>query len=172
MEIIPKPKRKLPSLEKIFLSFSILIFLFSVLLSFYFWKLENLKKKELSQIEEKISALKTPEIEAAEKEVLKFQQKILDFSKLVKDYFLYSKIFSILESKTLKNIYFSKMDCDFENSTLSLSGQSPNFYILGQQLEVLKNEPSFRIQLKETSLNKEGKVDFKIEIVFDKSILK
>jgi short subunit fatty acids transporter len=172
MEIIPKPKRKIPSLETLFLYFSILIFIFSIFASFYFWFQEKSKKKEISQIEEKISVLKTPGIKKTEEEVSKYQKKISDFSKLIKGYLFYSKIFSYLEQKTHKQIYFSKMDLDFENSTISLSGKSPNFSVLAQQLEVFRGDPFLKTQLKELDLGKEGKADFKIEITFDKSILK
>jgi hypothetical protein len=64
------------------------------------------------------------------------------------------------------------MDLDFENSTILLSGQSPNFSLLAQQLEILKEDPSLKAQLKEINLGKEGKIDFTIEITFDKNILK
>jgi short subunit fatty acids transporter len=172
MEIIPKPKREIPSLETIFLYLSVLIFIFSIFISFYFLWLENLKKKEISKIEEKISALKTPEIQTKEEEVLKYKNKISDFSNLIKDFIYYSKIFPYLEQKVHKKIYFSKMDLDFENSTISLSGHSPDFYTLSQQIEIFKNDPSFKAQLKEIRLGKEGKVDFTLEINFDKEILK
>jgi len=172
MEIIPKPKRKILSLETIFLYFSILIFGLSIFFSFYLRHLETSKRHEISQIEEKISALRTPEIRRVEEEVLKYQRKISDFSNLIKDYLLYSKLFPYLESKTHKDIYFSRMDLDSGRSTISLSGQSPNFIVLGEQLEIFKADPFLKPQLKEIGLGKEGKVDFKIEIVFDKSILK
>ncbi len=172
MEIIPKPKRKLPSPETIFLYFSILIFLSAIFTSFYFWFEEKSKRKEISQLEEKILALKTPEIRKKEEEVSKYQEKISHFSELIKDRLSYSKIFPYLEQKTHKQIYFSKMDLDLESSTLLLSGESPNFFVLAQQLEIFKNDPFLKLQLKELSLGKEGKVNFKLEINFDKSILK
>jgi hypothetical protein len=172
MEIIPKPKRKLPSLETIFLYFSFLIFLFSILFSLYLLVQEKSKKREISKIEEKILALKSPEVKKMEEEVLKYQEKILNFSNLIKDHLFYSKIFPPLEQKTHKQIYFSKMDSDFENSTIFLSGQSPNFFVLAQQLEVFGEDPSLKVELKEVGLGKEGKVNFKIQITFDKNILK
>jgi short subunit fatty acids transporter len=172
MEIIPKPKRKIPSLETIFLYFSILIFVCSLIVSFYFSLKEKSKKREISQIEEKILAVKTPEIKEKEEEVLKYQRKILNFSNLTKDYLFYSKIFPYLEQRIHKQIYFSRMDLDFENSTLSLFGHSPNFAVLAQQIEIFRSDPFLTAQLKEIMLGKEGKVDFKIEVKFDKSILK
>jgi len=172
MEIIPKPKRKLPSLETFLLYFSILIFICTVFASFYLFYQEKTKKKEISQIEEKISVLEASEIKNAENEVLKYQEKISHFSDLIKEHLFYSKIFPYLEQKTLKKIYFSRMDLDFENSTILLSGQSSNFSVLAQQLEILKEDPSLKAQLKEINLGKEGKVNFTIEITFDKNILK
>jgi hypothetical protein len=172
MEIIPKPKKREFPLEVIFLYLSIFIFVATVIFSFNLWSKERAKKREISQIEEKISSLKTPEVKKAEEEVLKYQEKILDFSKIIEDHLLLSKIFPYLEQKTHKKIYFSKMDLDSEKSTIFLSGQSPDFYVLAQQLEILKSDPSLKVQLKEANLGKEGKVDFKIEITFDKSILK
>ena len=172
MEIIPKPKKKLPSLETIFLYFSILIFILSISFSLYLWLKEKSIKREISQIEEKILALKTPEMKKAEEEILKYQQKISHFSKLIKEHFYYSKLFPYLEQRTHKKIYFSKMDLDFENSTLLLSGESPNFSVLAQQLEILKKDPFLKAQLKKLNLGKEGNVDFEIEINFDKKILK
>jgi len=172
MEIIPKPKRKLPSLETIFLYFSILIFIFSISFSFHLWLKAQSKKREISQIEEKILALKTPQIKKSEKAILKYQQKISHFSELIKDRLYYSKLFPYLEQRTHKKIYFSKMDLDFENSTLLLSGESPNFSVLAQQLEVLKKDQFLKAQLKKLNLGKEGNVDFEIEINFDKKILK
>jgi len=172
MEIIPKPKRKLPSFETIFLCFSILIFIFSTSFSLYLWLEEKSKKREISQLEEKILALKTPEMKKAEEEILKYQQKISHFSELIKDHLYYSKLFPYLERRTHKRIHFSKMDLDFENSTLLLSGESLNFSVLAQQLEILRQDPFLKTQLKEVNLGKGGNVDFKIEINFDKKILK
>jgi len=172
MEIIPKPKGKIPPLEKIFLYFSIFVFLCTVFSFFYLKHLENSKRKEISQLEEKISQLKTPQIQNAEKEILKYQKKISYFSELIKDYLFYSKIFPYLEERIHKKIYFSEIDFDFENSKILLLGESPDFYTLGEQMEIFKNTPSFQPQLKEFKLGKEGKVDFKIEIVFQKDILK
>jgi len=171
MEIIPKPKKVL-SLEIILLYFSISIFICLSALSLYFLNLENSRKKEIAKIEEKILSLKTPEFKKKEEELLKYQQKISDFSELLKYYLHCSKIFPILEQKTLKEIYFSKMDFDPQKSTILLYGHSPNFYILGQQLEILKEDPSFKVQLKEIHLGKEGKVDFQIEISFNKGAIK
>jgi short subunit fatty acids transporter len=172
MEIIPKPKRKFPSPETIFLYFTVLIFIVSILFSLYFWFQENSKKRELSQIKEKISSLQTPEIKKMEEELQKYQDKISHFSNLIKDYLFYSKIFPYLEQKIHKKVYLSQMELDFENSKILISGSSPNFYILSQQIEILKSDPSLRPKFQAANLGKEGEVEFKIEIEFNKNILK
>jgi hypothetical protein len=172
MEIIPKPKRKLPSPEILFLYFSISIFLILALFFFRLWSLEKSKTKELSQIEEKISTLKSSPKSLEEEVVLKYYRKIPAFSNLIKDFFFPSRIFSYLEKNTHKRVYFKSAEIDFENSKIFLSGQSPDFSSLAQQLEILRKGPFSKVDLKEVSLGKEGKAEFKIEINFEKDILK
>jgi cell division protein FtsL len=172
MEIIPRPKRKILHFETILFYFSTIIFILVITASLYFWFQERLKKREISQIENKISALKTPEIKKSEDEVLKYKQKISDFSKLIEGHLFYSKIFPFLEQRTHKQIYFSKMDLDFENGIISLSGEAPNFPILSQQLEILKSDKSLISKLKDINLGRDGKVSFLIQISFSKNILK
>jgi hypothetical protein len=77
-----------------------------------------------------------------------------------------------LEKNTHKKVYFKSAEIDFENSKIFLSGQSPDFSSLAQQLEILRKGPFSKVDLKEVSLGKEGKAEFKIEINFEKSILK
>jgi preprotein translocase subunit SecF len=172
MEIIPKPKRELPHLEKIFFYLSILILLCSILFSFYFLIQEKVKEKKKTQIENRISALETKEIKEMREEVLRQQEKISQFSKLIKDYYFYSKIFPYLEKKIHQKVSFSKMELDFENSLISISGNSFSFSTLSQQLWVLNQDPGLKAELKEINLGKDGKVNFKIDITFDKKILK
>jgi hypothetical protein len=172
MEIIPKPKPKAIPLEIIFATVSFLILISVVFVSIYFFFDEKKKKREISQIEEKISALRTPQIKEIEEKVLKYQRKISFFSDLVKNHLHPSKIFPYLEQKTNKNVYFSSFDFDLENSKIILAGETPDFPSLFQQLEIFKEDPHLKTELKEMFLSKEGKVGFKLEISFDKEILK
>jgi cell division protein FtsL len=172
MEIIPKQKRKLPSLENIFLYISFLIFILMVFFFLFLFFQETLMKGKVSQLQEKLLSLKTPENEKTEKELLKYQDKISQFSKILDNHFFFSKIFPYLEERIHKQIYFNSMDLDFENSTIFISGQSPSFAILFQQMEVFQNDQFLKPELKELNLAEEGKVNFKIEIHFDKNILK
>ena len=172
MEIIPKPKARISLPETIFLYFSASVFIFLVIITFLFWGIERAKTKEKLKIEEQISSLKASEKTEQEKEVLKYQKKIGDFSRLIKEFFFPSKIFPYLEKTTHKKVFLTNLDLDFEKSIISLSGEVPDFPTLAQQLEIWQKDPSLKAELKGISLTPEGKVEFKAEITFDKSILK
>jgi hypothetical protein len=172
MEIIPKPKRRYIPFEKVILYFSLFILFFYIFYYFYlFFKEEGLKRK-ISQIEEDIRNLRTPEVIKMENTILSYQEKISNFSNLIKDFLFYSKFFPQLEEKTHKKIYFTNLSVNFEKSVISLSGESPSFYVLGQQIEIFKNNRNFTPELKSAGLGKEGKIDFSLEVIFDKNILK
>jgi cell division protein FtsL len=171
IQIIPKPE-KLISPEKIFLIFSIFIFLLSLLLFFYLFDSEKKLKKEISNFEEKISASKTEEIKSLEKEILRYQREISDFSKIIETHVFPSKFFQILEKNTHPKVYFSRFDFDLANSKCTLSGTAQDFYTLGQQFDIFKNNRSFQTKLSKISFGKEGKVDFEFEIIFQKEMLK
>lgn len=172
MEIIPKPKKKVITLEDLFLYFSAFVFIFAVIAYFYFAWAESTTKRAIAELEQKITNLKTPEREEAEKEVLRYQKKIADFSNLIREYIFCSKIFPHVEESVHKDVYLSRMDINFENSEMTILVNAPNFYTLGQQLAIFKNTPYFVPQLKEIGMSGEGKVSSNIILKFDKKILK
>lgn len=172
IQIIPKPERKPFILERIFLFFSVIILIFSLFSFFYLKNLEKKLKEELKNWEEKIFISKTSEILSLEKEILNYQQKISDFSKILKELPFPSRFFEILEKNTLSQIYFSRIDLDLMNSKCLLAGEVLDFYSLGQQFEIFKNLKSFQTKLSKITFGKEGKVEFEFEIIFEKNILK
>jgi hypothetical protein len=172
MEIIPKPKRRVIDLGKLFLYFSIFIFLFSVLMSVYFYYVEKKEMLKLQAVEEKISNLRTPEVKEKEEYILKLQRKIYLFSQLIQDYFFPSKFFPYLEGKIHKKIFLSGINLDFENLKFTISGTAPDFSTLYQQLEIFRQDPYLKADLKDIYLGREERVNFTFEIKFEKNILK
>lgn len=172
IQIIPKPEKKPLTPERIFSFFSLIIFLFSLFLFFYLTIQEKKAHQEIATFEEKISNLKTPEIKSLEDEISNLQKKISAFSKIIEDHSFPSQFFSILEKNTHSEVYFSDIKLDLKNPKCILSGQASNFSVLAQQLYILQNIQFFQTKLSKISLSKEGKVDFELEIVFDKNILK
>jgi hypothetical protein len=172
VQIIPKVEKKPLNLQIIFLIFSIAVLFFSFFLFIYFKISEKGTNEEIAILNEKISSLKTPEIDSLEKEVLKYQDKISNFSKILGGHLFSSKFFPALEENTLKKISFSRINLDFKNSKCILSGKAPDFYTLQQQLDIFKGVKSFQTNLSRIFLGKEGTVEFEFEIIFDKSIVK
>jgi len=171
MEIIPKPKRKIPSLENIFLYISFFVFVFTILFSVILLVQENIKKKESEILTQKITSFLTPELQILESEFLKYKNKIDSFSALLDNHLFYSKIFPLIENHMHKSVSLSNMSIDFEGGIINFSGISPNFYIIGQQAEVLKRVKYFKSELKNMDFGGQG-ISFEFEVSFDKDILK
>lgn len=173
IEIIPKKESEVLKAEKIFLVLSVLIFILSLSLFGWLFFAEKNEKNNISEIEKTIGEKKNQEVISLEKEVFHFQKKISDFSKVLKEHYFYSLIFPILEKNTHPQVYFSKTDIDFSQAKITFSGKTENFVTLFQQQKILKENPIFKsINLGKISLDKENKVNFEVEILFDKEILK
>jgi hypothetical protein len=65
------------------------------------------------------------------------------------------------------------MSLSVKDNNVSLSGQSKNFDVLGQQVMILKNKQEVEsITVSKTSLNRERVVDFELNIKLNPSIFK
>ena len=171
VQIIPKPIEREIDWKKIFFYFSI-FFLFLVIISLPI--LNFLQKKSevyLQDLEEKIAKGKTPEKTALEKEILNYQKEIKDFSPLLSEHTFNTKFFQFLEEKVHPKVFFSQINLNSKETKVSLSGQTDNFFTLGQQLLIFEKEPLIEsLNLSEISLSKEGKVNFVFDLKLNKEI--
>lgn len=172
IQIIPKPEKKVLTLEIIFLFISIFILIASLLTFLYLTMAEKNINQEITTWDEKISNLESPEILALENKILQYQQKISDFSTIIGEHLFPSQFFSFLEKNTHPNVYFSEIKLDLLKSECFLLGKTQSFYTLSQQLQILKSNESFQTNLSRVSISKEGNIEFGLEIIFDKNILK
>jgi len=168
MEIIPKPKKKIITfnLEIILFYLSVFVFVCTVIAYFSYLWVENSRKKEIAELEQKILALRTEERVKAEAEVLKYKKKISNFSNLIKDFIFPSKIFPYIEETVHNKVYFSNAEINFKTLEIALDVNPPDFYTLAQQFEIFTNNPFFTPHLKEIALSKDGKVVAKIILNF------
>lgn len=172
VEIIPKKETRVFKVEEIFFAISVLIFVFVIVFLGYCFFFEKNEKKLINQLETEISKAKTKEMMDLENEILMYQEKISDFSKIINEHYFYSKFFSLLEKNTHPKVVFVKSDFNFKEAKCLLVGETENFVNLFQQYELLKKEPSFSTNLNRISINKDGKVMFEAEVSFNKEILK
>lgn len=173
VEIIPKPVEKKFNWQDIIFDFLLFLILASLLA--YFILSNSLKKAEtnLRNLEEALAKEKTAEEIALEKEVFDYQRKIEDFSKLINLHLFPSKFFEFIEKNSHPKIWFSKLNLNPPKKEAELAGQTENFIILGQQLQIFRSHPLARnLDLVKINLGKEGKIDFELKITFDSQLFK
>jgi hypothetical protein len=168
IEIIPRPKPRLPFWQSVLLWISISLLVLSVLGYFVLGYLEKKDSQVLQDLEEFLTEEKTvKEIDSLEKEVFEYQEKIENFSQLFNSHQLSSNLFKLLESKTHPQVFWMSIGLDTEELAVFLAGQTQDFQTLGQQISILKEEELIsEINLSDIQLGEEGKVDFKLDLSF------
>lgn len=173
VEIIPRPAKKIPKWRRILFHLP-LVFLIATIGSYFL--LDYLEKSStitLKELKENLLKLKTPEKEALEKEVFTHQKKIDAFSILLNRHQKPSVFFKFLEETCHPQIWFSELILNSEETQAIISGQAPNFQILGQQSLIFQNQDLIKeIKLSNLGIGKEGGVDFTFTLSFQPEIFK
>jgi len=173
MEIIPKETPRLP--EWLNILFYILIFIFVVSIISIFILNSSLSNslEELSSLETTILQKESPENVSLEDKILLYKDKIRDFSYLVDQHLITSKVFGIVEGFCHPKVWFSNFELNSREGELSLNGKADDFKTLGQQLLILKDEESIiSYTLKDALIGNDGKIDFTILINLSPETLK
>ncbi len=173
VEIIPKQIERAPSWQKALLYVSMILLAVVILacsISAYSYK-KSLAT--LSLLEETIASEKTTEKVLLEKDVVGWEKKINDFSVLGDNHYFVSKFFTLIEENCHPRVWFSKLNLDALSNSFSVSGYTDNFASLGQQLIIFKNNPIFKnVTLNQVSINKNGQVEFGLNIILDPKVFK
>ena len=173
VEIIPKSFEEIPAWQRILLYF--LIFLLIAIVVGYF-VLNNAKRKSeeyLITLEQRISGEITSSTKEFEEEVLGHKNKIRDLSSLLNNHILATKFFEFIEKKTHPDIFFSEVGISLRDSKVNLSGVSKTFLYLGQQISIFKKSDLVKdLQLSEISINKEGEIAFRFDILLKEELFR
>jgi hypothetical protein len=173
VEIIPKPTKKILPWERVLMYISLGLLLVSIISFFLLNYFVSQSKKELQKSEDALNSIKTEKEIALEKEVFGYQAKIKDFSSILAGHLYPSKFFSFFEKLCHPKVWFSQIDFNVDNCSLSLSGETTDFLTLEQQLRIFKKEPLIKsVILSDLSVGGEGLVSFSLSIILDQNILK
>ena len=95
------------------------------------------------------------------------------FEGLQKEHRKWSRLFSIIESRTVGGITFTAFEANEETSFILLSGLAPNYKTIANQVKAFEEEEKLkRVELTNVNLNIEGEVNFTMDIDFDITLLK
>lgn len=173
IEIIPRPAKKLPLWQNLLFYFSIILLLITILSYFILGHFLKKSEKALQDLELTLARGKTTEELSLEKEVLSWQKKIEDFSKLIREHTLASNFFLFLEKNCHPKAFFSKVNLKPGANQAVLSGQAENFSVLAQQISILKSKKEIKdLNLSSIIIGKEGKVDFILNLLLEPQLFK
>jgi len=172
IEIIPKKKEITPPWQILIFSISIILLLVSILFYFFFSNQEKSYQQKIDEIKTRIEEEKKGEEEKI-KEVSKINDGISTFSKIINDHFFVSDFFEILAKTTHPKVFYKDLDLNPEKNSVSLSGETENFFTLGQQVLLLKENSAIKdVGVSKISKTKEGKVEFHFDLILNPEIFK
>jgi len=173
VEIMPRPVKETDKWQKNLLFF--LIFLTVILTGVYFLlaSLEKSSEIYVDELEIRLAQGRTAERVALEQKNFDYKKKIEAVTPFLETHVLGSKIFEFLENNTHPRIFFSRINLNIEELKAIFSGKTDSFLTLGQQLSSFnQNSIIESLLLTKASLNKEGGIDFDLEIFFNEAIFK
>lgn len=153
--------------------FSIILFIASVVSYFVFDHFVVQHSKTLIGIGMDIEQAGTKEEKIKEKELLKTQGHIKNFSKLLDDHKFVSIFFAEFEQWCHPQVWFSSINLNINDFSADLVGQTDNFQTLGQQMLFLKNHELIKnTSLSNIQMGESGKIGFNLSISFSPQVFK
>lgn len=160
-----------------YIAFSLFILSLLSFSGLFIYKLYIFPKK-LSVLENKNSEL-TETISNSLDSNLSFMAKKAGNAKiLLKDHLYWSKYFEILESFTLKSVYYDQFSVKqgaAKNSAIqaAITGHADNFNALSKQIAIFMKSKEFsNIKFDGGEMDKDGAVNFKIDIEINRDFMK
>lgn len=171
--IIPKPIKKEPKLYKIlqYAGFGLVAAVLIVYAVLFY--LESRDSKVLWGLEDKIAQTGTKEEKSLETQVLLDSKRISDFANLLSEHNRTLAFFKILEETCHPKVWIRELELSIDENLAFVSGQTPNFQTLGQQVAALKAEELIQsIELSNVSVGKAGEAIFTIALTMDPAVFK
>jgi len=130
-----------------------------------------MQRKEIAETEFQLASVGTTEQRSNEKEVLSYQKKISDFSKLFKNHEFASNAFVFMEKQTMPNVWFKQFNLDRENAEIQLTGESDDMESFSRQVAGFeKNEYVSDVDLLNSNLGQSARVEFNLNLGLDQKI--
>ena len=170
-QLIPRPAAKMPRWFSFLYYFSVILAIVSI--SGYFILNQSLKdsRTKLEYLETLIREGKTPERIATEREVIKWERKIEDFTVLLNSHLNPSNFFEVFENFSHPRMEFTSFNLWPQRGRLTVSGQTNDFRNLGQQLLIFKKESLFKeVNLNKVYIGEKGEIRFTFDISLDPRI--
>jgi hypothetical protein len=124
---------------------------------------------ELASLTIEATKGKTPDQKELESNVLRVQQELKDFSKMLAAQKASSQLFTKLENMVVSGVYFTKCDINSGTMMASISGHALSFEILGQQISKFESSDEVLgdVTIGNVTIDEDGGVSFEAKVKFN-----
>lgn len=137
----------------------------------FVWKTYFLKN-DLFESKAKYDALNAEISEKIKSPSLAANMKASSIEKILANHLYPSKFYRLLESLTLKNVYYKDFSLDAtvvknDSVQVKIGGEADSFNALAKQLEIFRGSKDVAgVYFDNAQMNKNGKIDFSVELSF------
>lgn len=169
---MPPKKQSGISLENVVFYISLVALALVVGTFFYLQQSVSKSKEELDSLSIEAAKSKTQDQKNLENGILKTQQELRDFSKLISTSKAGSELFSKVEDMVISGVNFTQCDVDTVNMTASIAGRAKNFEVLGQQVAHFEdaNDILGNVVMGKVGISDEGGIDFEVKVNFKEGV--
>jgi len=169
-----KPKELPPTWPKGLLVFVLIIFLFALGAYFGLDYWNKNKESQLAVLEGEFQNLRDSFALEQEKEVILFEKKLNNLSKLLANHTYFSKLLLVLEELTHPQIYYTNLDFSTDKNMLTLEGVAKNQMVFSEAVSGLVNNPDKikAVAVKEMKVTKKKDITFSLYVFIQPSLLK
>ena len=122
-----------------------------------------------TQISEKNQSLNQVQVD----NFVKFYSQVFNFKTLLDKHIFGSNILKFLEENTLKALNYTAFGLDMTRQEIKISGITPNYETLSQQLELFRQNDSVKdISFQNSSNNNQGGINFEVSIILKEDLFK
>lgn len=173
IEITPI-KKEADFKENLILVFSIIVFLISLSVYFYFNNIIlSQKNAELVKSNNDYATLAGSDVKAKEDQLKLAGKYIGDFKTLFQNNSKISGFFTSFQSWTHPKVVFSGFVFDVDSREITMSGSTNGFQNVMQQIAILNVEPTIEsYKISNVNLAENGLVNFDLELVIKPEVLK
>lgn len=149
----------------------VLLILVAVSVGFFVWS-RSLRAKEES-LREEIKKTVMSRDAGAESRLARLGRTLDSFTAILASHRAWSHLFDLFQERTLPEITLLSLEATYKTASAQLKGLSPNYNTLARQIKSLESDENIeRVDVSNVKVNKQGLVEFNIEVAFKKSVLK
>lgn len=173
IEIAPE-KKETHLKENLILIFSVIVFLISAAIYFYFNNIIFAQKQaEYNNLNNQYTTLASADVKAKEDTLSSAGRYISDFKILFENNPKVLGFFTAFQSWTHPKVVYSGFSLDVASRKATMSGSTAGFQNVIQQIALLRMEPTIEsYEISNINLSESGSVTFNLDLVVKPEVLK